>query len=142
MQVGIMISNGSTHSPEKWSSATCGQIIQIAADAAGEQAFEGRRLELKLLDIMEKYYATIQSEEKEGLSRYGTDRYSHPINISDHVSEAFDEVMAASKGSLFESHFMKEEVKEHVREVIRKDMQSIIEIERSWHKGEPNHRAV
>ena len=136
MQVGFLITNGGTHSPEKWSATSCEQIIKIAANAAGEQAVAGRRLELKLLDVLERHHGILQEEEKDCLSHYGTDRYDHPINIKNHVNETFDEVLAASKGSPFENHFMQKAVQEHVREVIRKDMQSIVEIERSWHKDQ------
>ena len=142
MIVGIMVTNGSTHSPEKWASTSASQLIQIAADAAGEQAIEGRRLELKMLDILERHHGLVQSEEKEGLERHGVDRYEHHINVMDRVDEAFEEILEASKGTQFESHFMKEEVQEHCKEVLRKDFVTEIEIERSWHKGEANHRAV
>ena len=142
MQVGIMISNHGTHSPEKWAATSASQIISIAADAAGEQAIEGRRLELKMLDILERHHGVVQDEEKQGLERYGVDRHGHPINVWDHVNAAFEEILAASKGTQFESHFMKEEVQEHCKEVLRKDFVTEIEIERSWHKGEKNSRAV
>ena len=78
----------------------------------------------------------VQNEEKHGLEKFGVDRYEHTINVSDHVNEAFDEILAASKGTHFESHFMKEEVQEHVKEVLRKDFTTEVEIERAWHKGE------
>ena len=135
MQVGIMISNHGTHSPEKWAATSAGQIISIAADAAGEQAIEGRRLELKLLDILEKHHGSVQDKEKDGLEKYGADRYEHHINVMDRVNEAFEEILEASKGTQFESHFMKEEVQEHVREVLRKDFTTEVEIERSWDKN-------
>ena len=67
-----------------------------------------------------------------GWCNYKFNEYS----IKNHVNETFDEVLAASKGSPFENHFMQKAVQEHVREVIRKDMQSIVEIERSWHKDQ------
>ena len=142
MQVGIMVTNHGTHSPEKWAATSASQLIQIAADAAGEQALEGRRLELKLLDILERHHGLVQSEEKEGLERHGVDRYEHPINVWDHVDEAFEEILKRRKGHSSKSHFMKEEVQEHCKEVLRKDFVTEIEIERSWHKGELNHRAV
>ena len=142
MQVGILVTNGGPHSPEKWASTSASQLIQIAADAAGEQAIEGRRLELKMLDILERHHGLVQSEEKEGLKRYGVDRHGHPIDVWDHVNAAFEEILAASKGTQFESHFMKEEVQEHCKEVLRKDFTTEVEIERSWDKGELNHRAV
>ena len=135
MMVGIMVTNNGTHSPEKWAATSSNQIINIAADAAGEQALEGRRLELKLLDILEKHHSVVQSEEKRGLEKFGVDRYEHSINVWDHVNEAFDEILAASKGTQFESHFMKEEVQEHVKEVLRKDFTTEVEIERAWHKN-------
>ena len=100
--------------------ATAGQIIQIAADAAGEQAIEGRRLELKILDILERHHGVVQDEEKRGLEKFGVDRYEHSINVWDRVNEAFDEILAASKGTHFKSHFMKEEVQEHVKEVFER----------------------
>ena len=142
MQVGFLITNGGTHSPEKWAATSCEQIIKIAADAAGEQAIEGRRLELKLLDILEGHYAIVQSEEKEGLSKWGEDRYATPIDVKDRVDAAWNDILQASKGSLFEKHFMQENVQDHVREVLRKDAVSIMEIERSWHKDEMRKKLV
>ena len=134
--VGILVTSGGSHPPEKWAAASAGQIISIAAEAAGEQAIEGRRLELKMLDILERHHGMVrQNGEKEGLEKYGVERYEHPIDVQDRVNDAFEEILAASKGTIFEKHFMQENVQEHVKEVISKDMTTEVEIERSWHKG-------
>jgi hypothetical protein len=138
-QVGILVTSGGSHPPEKWAAASAGQIIQIAAEAAGEQAIEGRRLELKMLDILERHHGLVQDEEKQGLEKFGVDRYSHPIDVKERVDSAFDEILAASKGTIFEKHFMQENVQEHVKEVLRKDMTTEVEIERSWHKSRAEH---
>ena len=138
-QVGILVTNNGTHSPEKWASASASQVIQIAAEAAGEQAIEGRRLELKLLDILEGAHAVVQDEERSGLEKFGVDRYAHSIDVQEHVDGAFSEILAASKGTQFEKHFMNEAVQEHIKEVLVKDMTTEVEIERSWHKSR-NHK--
>jgi len=134
-QVGILCTNGGTHSPEKWAAASAGQLIQIAAEATGEQAIAGRRLELQLLDILERHHKIVQDEEKLALKEEGVAHYEHPIDVSNHVFDAFDEIMSSTKSSHFAEHFSDPIVQGHVLDVIRKDMQTIIEIERAWHKS-------
>ena len=58
-----------------------------------------------------------KTKKRNGLEKFGVDRYEHPIDVLDRVNEAFAEILAASKGTQFETHFMKEEVQEHVKEV-------------------------
>jgi hypothetical protein len=137
MQVGFLITNGGTHDASKWAAATASQIIQIAADASGEQAIAGRKLELRLLDILETYHGKVQDEEKGHLERVGAAYYETPLGHDDCVEACFQEILAASKGTLFESHFAREDVQNHVKEVVHRDFATVQEIERKWHKD--NH---
>lgn len=132
MQTGILVTNGGPHPADKWAAQTAAQIIQIGADASGEQAIAARKFELVILDILEDHHGKVQTHERGKITEHGTARFAHPLDSAEHVDAPFQAIVAASKGTLFESHFAKPEVQAHIRNVLASHFATSMDIERSW----------
>jgi hypothetical protein len=131
----IMITDGGPHSFEKWASETVGQIIQIGKDASGKDAMEARKLELKLLDLLEGHHKVVQESERDKLTNtVGHERLNHPLDPNEHDLDAkVAEIVEVSKGSVYESHFAKPEIQEYIKSVLASHFSTSMHIERNWH---------
>ena len=134
MLIGVLKTDGGAHSSEKLAIATTGQIIQIGADASGTDVLEARRLENQIIDYLEKYHASVQSYERDKLAKVGTKHLSSPLDPEDHdIDKIVDGVILLAKGSVFEEHFAKPEVRQWIRGVVCHWTSTAKHIERSWH---------
>jgi hypothetical protein len=136
MQPGFLITDGGPHPSEKWAIATAGQIIQIAADAKGVQAIEGRKLELKIIDVLEGHHDEVQKKERAQLAGKGADkRAAADVDPFEHDIEAkMKDICAAAKGTPFEAHFGMPETQKHIMEVLASHFATSMSIERSWYR--------
>ncbi|QAY96716.1 hypothetical protein CWB41_14050 [Methylovirgula ligni] len=135
MQVGLLITNGGPHSAEKWAAASAAQIIQIGAEAKGVEALEGRKLELKIIDLLEDHHAAVQTAERDALKDDPAARLETAIDPEGHDLDTKVEAIATlARGTPFEAHFASDTVKRHVREVLASHFATSIHIERSWHR--------
>ncbi len=130
----ILITDGGPHPAEKWAVITAGAIIDVAESARGKpSAIEGRKLELKIIDILEGHHAKVQEHERGAIKKHGVARLEHPIDPTEHLDTPFDEIVAAAKGTMFESYFAKPEVRDSLRNVLGQHFATSMHIERSWH---------
>lgn len=140
MDVRILVTNGGPHSAEKWAITTASQLIQIGADSASVQAIEGRKLELKLIDILEGHHGDVQKHERGQIEEHGVARLCHDLDCECHDLDAkVAEIAAAAQGTIFEEHFSKPEVQQYVRGVLKQHFLTSMDIERSWHADANMH---
>jgi hypothetical protein len=139
MQVGIMITNGGTHSAEKWAAVTAAEIIQIAADSASLQAIEGRKLELRILDILEAAHAGVKTDENATIAEVGNQHVNTEIAPGSVVDDTLAKIVAAAQDTLFKDWFNNPEVQAVFRQSIGNHFATSIWTERSWHADQhPN----
>lgn len=130
MQVGIMITNGGTHPPEKWAAMTVSQIISISKTATGEAATLARKLELRFLDILEDAHREVQNAEKTALNAVGIDHLRTALNPVPYVEPALDKIVAAAEGTAHEVHFKTDEIKNYLRKTLAQHFGNVMHIER------------
>ncbi len=133
MQPTILITDGGPHGADKWAVVTAGQIISIAAGSESAGAIAGRRLELQVLDILERHYGSLQTGERGKLTAEGDDRIAAPLGGGDLCEPVVDEIIAAAAASVFVEHFAKPEVREHIHTLLHTHADNALAIERSWH---------
>lgn len=133
--VQIMITNGGPHSHEKWAIATAQQIIEIGANATSTQAMDARKLENKIIDLLEVHHQEVQENERAMIKDRGHDRLSEDLafDVSDRVDGPVSQIVSASVGTPFEAHFAKPEVQAYLRDLIATHFRTSMQIERSWH---------
>lgn len=132
MSTGIMITNDGPHSPAKWAVATAAQIVEIGTDATSTQAVEARKLELAIIGLLEEHHAAVQEGERGKIAVLGTER---ALDANEHVTvdDVVDDIVDASKGSIFEAHFAVVETQKYLADLIASHFATSMDIERKWH---------
>lgn len=134
MLVGVMVTNGGAHPPEKLAAVTAGQIISIATGIEGTAAIEGRKLELKILEILEEVHKTVQNSERDELSKgKGHARLDDRLDVHAYIQPTVDKIVAAAATTIHKEHFENPEVLAHVYRVVGQQLTNNMHIERLWH---------
>ena len=137
MKVGVMITNGGTHPPEKWAEQSADQIIDAIqlepTYVAYEAALQGKNLlRDKVRDALVGLHGQVQSKER-GYLQASSGHLAEPLDPSDHIDEALAAVNAAIAGSMFASHYAKPDTQLYIKNVLASHFSSSMHIERSWH---------
>ncbi len=139
MQVGVMITDGGPHPPEKWAEQTASQIIDIAATAPEAKLKEAREFREKIVAILTPHHAKVQDHERGKLAA-SIERMATPLDPTPHIGEAVDAIIAAAKGLSFEAHFQQPETRAYLENLIGSHFATAMHIERSWHADRnPDH---
>lgn len=134
MQPKIMITNGGPHPAEAWAELTAGEIIQIAEDNSSDMAKAGRRLELKIIDVLEGFYVNVQAAEEAHLDADGDGRLESPLDGKEHdPTEVVSGIAAAAAGTPFASHFARPDVAQRIRDVVAHHAGLAMDVSRSWY---------
>lgn len=133
MQLGVLTTNHGKHSNEKQAIACASDIIQIGADASGQQAIDGRKLENKIIEILEGYFGKLADFEHaeidaKGPAHLSSERVAHP----DLFDGAVADVMAAIAASPLASWFNNDETKANVTKSVEKWMLNGHHMHRDW----------
>jgi hypothetical protein len=133
MQLGVLITNHGKHSNEKLAIACAGDIIQIGADAAGQQAIDGRKLENKIIEILEASFAKLAEFEHTGIDAKGTEHLSSEYVAHPEIYDAaVTDIMAAIAASPLASWFNNDDTKGNVTKAVEKWLLSGHHMHRDW----------
>lgn len=132
--IGLMVTNGGAHPPEKLAAMTVSQLIQIASNATGAAVNEGRKLELKIIEILEDAHRLVQSRERDELTKgKGHARLDDRLDINDVLEPTVASILAAAATTHYKDHFQQQHVRDHVRQVVGQQLTNNMHIERLWH---------
>lgn len=138
MRVTTMITNGGVHPPEKWAVVTANEIIQVATDATSQQAMDGRKLELRIIEILEKHHAKVQTHERGKIKEHKHQRLVQVLDPTEHVPAALEEIIQASAGTSFEAYFAGK--KDYLTLLLSQHFATNMHIERSQYADKiPDH---
>lgn len=135
MQIGVMKTDNGPHSPEYWATVTAGQIIKIDGND-GSKVAAARKLENKIIDILENWHRKVQQGERSKIKTHGDKHIVTPLDATEHLdgsAGAVEEIIAATKGTPFEDHFAETSVQEYVRNLLGQHFSTNMFIERSYH---------
>lgn len=150
MQIGIMKTNGGPHPADKWAIVTVSQIMQGVFGISNAETVSQRKLELAMLDAIEKHHHHVQHHERSKIAEHGMDRLTHPLDPTEHLDDPVSELVAATKAigevEMADSdnpgntkmvnvaaHFAKPDVQEQLRLLIGRHFATSMDIERSTH---------
>lgn len=88
MQLGVLITNHGKHSNEKLAIACASDIIQIGADASGQQAIDGRKLENQIIEILEKTFGKLADFEHAEIDAKGAEHLSSKFQAHPEILDA------------------------------------------------------
>ena len=128
----IMVTNGGPHPPEKWALASAEDIFNIDPEMSGARLIEAQKLQVAIAEALVGHHCTVQDNEKSRLQE--NIHYIHsPHDPSEYLDHVMNDVLAVLKGSPWQKHFAKKNVREAMREVIANHFMAAQHIERSWH---------
>lgn len=135
MQVSAMVTNGGSHSAEKWAEQTSGYIVNIAESIATEKRGAAIKLQAAVIDILEDHHGTVQNGERDKIAEHGHARLQHDMTPDDHldIDDAVTEIIAAAAGTHWEVDFNKPEFAASLKLLLVDHYTSNAFIERSWH---------
>jgi hypothetical protein len=133
MQIGVMITNGGPHPPQKWAEQSADRlvdIIEIEPTALQyEQALQAKNiLREKLVAGLLEPHTAAQIAVRANIEA------PHDALASDHFAKSLHVVQDVVKGSMFEQHFGKPEILEFVRQTLLMHFNTVAHIEQSWHR--------
>jgi hypothetical protein len=129
LRVSILTTNFGPHPPGKLAAASAGSIIEVTASASGDQEVEGRKLELAIIDLLEKYHLIVQEFERANPSLdFDHDPKQH-VDLEDVVKQICD----LGKKTKWKSHFENPEVIWHITQSLGNDFATSIHCERLWY---------
>jgi hypothetical protein len=137
MRVGIMITNGGPHPADKWAEQTAERIvdiIQVEATSPVYDAALAAKAAFKdaIAAGLELHHDDAQTHER-GQLDLGGERLNHDLDPTAHLDAAVQAVLDAAKGTMFELHFAKPQVRDFVRSTVGSHLATVMHIERSWH---------
>lgn len=136
MQIGVLATDHGKHSDEKLAIAVAMDIVNIGATASGQQALDGRKLENKIIEIMEPVFAALAKYEHDEIDDNGTKHLAAGVTgieaKPDLLAGAVKEVLAAIAASPFASWFSAEQAETYVTKSIQKFMEVGHHMHRDW----------
>jgi hypothetical protein len=132
MQVGVLITEGGPHPPEKWADVTAGQIIDISAQAQGPMLAEANEFRAKLVQLLTGHHDLVQQHERDRLEQHH-DYMMAPLDPTQHLDDPVEEIVRLSRGTSFQGHFAKPETQRYLRECLAHNFASAMHVERLWH---------
>lgn len=133
MQFGVLITDHGKHSDEKLA-ITCAQdIIQIGASASGQQAVDGRKLENKIVEVLEGIFLQIADFEHgeiddKGTAHLSSEMVAHPEIFASAVSGIMDAIAASPLAPWFNNN----DTRANVTKAVDTWMKNAHDMHRDW----------
>lgn len=132
MQVGVMVTNGGPHPPEKWAVTTAEQIFPISQDMEGSRFVQAKEVQLAIVKALLPHHGGVMSREQGKLAE-SHDRLDEAYDPEHRVDAALAEVIACVKGSPWEAKTEDPAWRHEVGNVICSHFATVMDVERQWH---------
>lgn len=129
----ILITNGGTHSPEKWADTTAEHIFQVGSAVAGDRLIAAKKFQIQIAEILMPHHDAVQTDAKASLAANAQAHMTKAYDPLAKAEQATAEIVAAAKGTPWEDHFAKPEVQQVMVQEIGNHFATAEHIERSWH---------
>lgn len=148
MAFGIMITNGGPHPADYWAETTAERFVSLVQVAEGSDSelaraarADKRKFRETLITLLEGYHDKIQKAERAALKQHGHARLTHDLSPREHqeIEHVADAVIRATKGTVFEEHFKRPDVRKLVEDALETDFRTVMFIDRDWHAAAHPH---
>lgn len=134
MQFGVMVTNNGKHSDAKMGFAVANDIVQVGADASGQDAFDARKLQDQIADIAEGYFAKVSDYEHAELAADAAGQMSKSLDPHPELMDGLvADIIATIAASPFASWWSSQDTAGLVRKVADKWMRNAHHMHRDWH---------
>lgn len=133
MQIqAIMVTDGGTHSAEKWAAVTAAVLVPLA-DLSGDKVLAAQRLQLDVADVLVKHYGDHQDGERKALDDLGADHLSTDHDSSECADAALAEILPLCGKSPWADHFAEPVVQAEMRSTLMAHLATAAKEERMHH---------
>lgn len=104
MTARLLITNGGSHTPEKWAVATAEVIFDINLQMDGDRLLQAKKLQVAIAEALMSHHSGVQEREKSAPRL----EQSNEDNITESLSEAeeaYADIKKAALGTPWEVHF-------------------------------------
>lgn len=126
-----LITNGGAHPPEKWAAETAEQICPF--DPSGDNTIAAKRLQLAITELLVGHHGAVQESENGHLASKGDARLDEAHDPMPAAEAALEAVIAAYKGTPFESKTEDPEWRASVGGILASHFATSVDISRQWH---------
>ena len=137
--VMFLITNGGAHPPDKWAAVTAefvADLVQIDVKSNSNPAAQARRAKPIFIDEMaaslEPIVALVMSDEQTRCTNGTVTNRNDPFSVDIRVASALSEVVSASQGTPFTSHFAKQDTKDAAEIILKQIFIDAANNQRSW----------
>lgn len=133
MQLGVMITDGGAHPPEKWAVMTAETIFPLGDALKGDRALLARKVQLAIAEALMPHHESHQDNERAALETHGDahlDRAHDPIPRAE---EALEAVKNCIRGTPWEDKIMDAAWLNLVGGILATHFATSADIERQWH---------
>lgn len=134
----VMITNGNNvHDPEYHAEVTARKIVVIGESASDEKKIAGRALIKAVERILIGHHQSVHDTEQAHLSTKGAARYDAELDAAEHFdadNSLLVEIVAATKGTVLESHYARQEVQQAVLSELHHETRSQMQVHRLVHE--------
>lgn len=137
MRVSILKTDGGEHSPKQWAFATASRLIEVDSNVIDDRFLAAQDLQLAITRALIQHHTDVQDTEHAALTANADEHLQTEIDVQAHVDAAFADVIAAAKGTEWESLFQDPATQANIRQLLAGDFHTAKKIKREWHQ----HRA-
>lgn len=132
MQVGVLIANNGTPTPEQWADVTARQLVDVVRGSKSALLDEALAFQDQVAKIMAQHHRLVIEHEREQLSA----SHDHMLSRLDPVpfiDDAVEDIIALSRGKSFENHYTRKEVRDFIYQVVGGHFCTAMHVERLHH---------
>lgn len=146
MRIGVIITDGGKHSPEKFAMACAGNLIAIDVESLpGPRYISAQKLQLDIAEALIAPHASAQATTRSELTADAAAHFTRTDlhDPSKYLDQAVENVQAAASGTEWESLFLVPDAVERMRQVIGQYLVDLMHSERLWHaRDNPDDRSA
>ena len=140
MQIGILITNGGPHTPEKWASACAARLVELAPSLDGAKLIAAQKLQATVAEALVSHHEASRTDVRASLAADPDGHFAAVAhNPGSRMETALAAVLACAKGTPWEAEFAAPANVERMRHAIGQSLVDLAHVER-LHYADTNPR--
>lgn len=132
-QFKVLSTNGGAHPPEQWAVTTSEFLVDIDPSVTGDRLIAAKKLQAAVAEVMMPQHTSIQNRERSTLGQNNHEQLFSVLDSHAEAEAAYEKVVACAKGTPWEYHFLRDDVRREAVATIEQHMNTVRHIERQWH---------
>lgn len=134
MRVAILRTDHGEHSPKQWAYATASRLVEVDPSVIDDRFLDAQALQLAITRVLIQHHTDVQDIEHAGLTSNADAHLQTDIDVQAHVDAAFVDILAAARGTPWESQFQDTATQGQIRQLLATDFFTAKHIKRETYK--------